>query len=229
MKLVFDIGYNHGEFSIACTHKHRNCKIIALEANPVLVQKGPVLKNITLLNNLVSNKVGEKIPFYISPEDGISTASTDFMKNSRFTKGSKYLNIKSKWGAPIDVESTTLDELIKTYGSPDFIKVDVEGYEQEVISGLSAPIPLIGFEWHEEDFDSVVEIVNHLSKIGFTEFGVVGYFEGDIPKEVTFSERGDPYMDFPKNFYSWDVLNKALNKLVDRSRLVHYGMFYGKK
>ena len=124
MKLVFDIGYNHGEFSIACTHKHRNCKIIAIEANPVLVQKGPVLKNITLLNNLASNKVGEKMPFYVSPEDGISTASTDFMKNSRFTKGSKYLHTKSQWFQPIEVESTTLDELIKTYGSPDFIKVD---------------------------------------------------------------------------------------------------------
>ncbi len=229
MKLVFDIGYNHGEFSIACTSKHRNCKIIALEANPSLTQNPPVISNVTLINKLVSTESGKQIPFYVNPqEDGISTASIEFLHNSRFTKGSKYIQHQSRWAHPINVESTTLNDLIKEYGVPDFIKIDVEGYEKEVINGLNQSTPLLGFEWHEEDYQSVIDIVNRLSNLGFTKFGVIGYFEEDIPKEITLSSKGDPYMDFPENFYEWEELKTALDKVINPERRVHYGMFYAK-
>jgi len=35
------------------------------------------------------------------------------------------------------VETLTLDEIINNYGSIDLIKIDVEGYELEVIKGIS--------------------------------------------------------------------------------------------
>jgi|7_EtaG_2_1085326.scaffolds.fasta_scaffold02813_4 FkbM family methyltransferase len=229
MKLVFDIGYNHGEFSIACTSKHRDCKIIALEANPTLTKEPPVLSNITLINKLVSTDSGKQTPFYVNPaEDGISTASMEFLQNSRFTQGNKYIQHQSRWSHPIHIESTTLTELIKEYGTPDFIKIDVEGFEKEVINGLSQTVPMLGFEWHEEDYNSVIDIVNRLSNLGFEKFGIIGYFEGDIPSEITFSDKGDPYMDFPENFYDWENLKPVLDKMINPERRVHYGMFYAK-
>lgn len=226
MKLVFDIGYNRGEFCTECIRSYPDCKIIAVEANRALAQTPPLFKNVTIINKLASNVAGVPVDFYISPEDGISTASLDYMKNSRFTKGSRYLHEASLWYPPVTVMSTTLEELIKEYGKPDFIKIDVEGHEKEVISGLNEPVSLLGFEWHEEDYESVLETVSHLSNIGFDSFGIVGFFEGDIPSELTFSSAGDPYMDFPKNFYSWDVLQRALEKIIDAERRIHYGMFY---
>ena len=229
MKLVFDIGYNHGEFSIACTSQHRECKIIALEANPMLTKNPPVLNNITLINKLVSTESGKQTPFYVNPaEDGISTASTEFLQNSRFTQGSKYIHHQSKWAHPISIESTTLTELIGEYGVPDFIKIDVEGYEKEVINGLNTTVPLLGFEWHEEDYQSVIDSVTRLSNLGFEKFGVVGYFEGDTPKELSISKKGDPYMYFPENFYEWEELKPALDKVITPERRVHYGMLYAK-
>jgi len=107
MKKVFDIGFNVGDFSRACILKHPECSIVAVEANPNLI---PLVKpewqlRINLLNFACSDKPGEEIDFYIEEkQSGISTASVDFIYNSRFTKGSKYLSTDSAtWNSPIKV------------------------------------------------------------------------------------------------------------------------------
>jgi FkbM family methyltransferase len=51
----------------------------------------------------------------------------------------------------IEVEVVTFDQLIDTYGCPDFCKIDVEGYELEVLGGLSRPVKLLSFEFHNRD------------------------------------------------------------------------------
>jgi|TARA_R110002051_G_scaffold24827_2_gene61237 FkbM family methyltransferase len=232
MKKVFDIGFNVGEFSQSCILKHPSCEIVAVEANPSLIPsiKPEWQRSINLLNLACSDKAGEEIDFYIEEkQSGISTASVDFIDNSRFTKGSKYLPTDSAtWNAPIKVKTTTLDSLIKEYGKPDFIKVDVEGYEYNVAKGLTSRANMIGFEWHEEDFESVEKTVDHFLSLGYLEFGVVGYFEQDVPDEITFSDEGDPYMKFPNKFVGSKILMSSLSKIIDPSRRVYYGMFYAK-
>jgi hypothetical protein len=37
--------------------------------------------------------------------------------------------------------------LMKEYGVPDFIKIDTEGFELEVIKGLSTPVKALSFEY----------------------------------------------------------------------------------
>ena len=233
MNLIFDIGFNVGEFTQTCFNKYKECSVIAVEANPNLCnavsQHFFTNYNFSLLNNLASNKEGEEIDFYISHNaTGVSTASTEFMENSRFTKGSKHLGENSiNWAAPIKVQSTTVDAMIERYGMPDLIKIDVEGYELNVLSGLTQKANDICFEWHEEERDNLYKILEHLQSIGYTQFGVIGYFEeGDIFPKATFSDKGDPYLEYPKNFYSLDELE--LNKLINPERRVNYGMFFAK-
>lgn len=229
MNLVFDIGYNVGEFSEAVINKHSNAKIIAVEANENLCTRNRNKNNpnITLLNNLMSDKDDEEIDFYIeSKQLGISTASKEFMDNSRFTKGSKNLGSNSaNWCDPVKVKSITLDSLINRYGIPNLIKIDVEGFEYNVIRGLNKKAEDICLEWHEEDYDSLLKIVSHLQILGYEKFGVIGWFdEGDVFDKVTFSSKGDPYLEYPNEFYTWEELD--MNRLVKSERRINYGMFF---
>jgi FkbM family methyltransferase len=233
MNLIFDIGFNVGEFTQTCFNKYNSCSVIAVEANPNLVstvsQHFFTNYNFSLLNNLVSDKEGESLDFYINPSaSGISTASTHFMKNSRFTKGSKYIGENStQWAAPIKVQSITIDSMIERYGIPDLIKIDVEGYELNVLKGLTQKANDICFEWHEEEKENLYQILEHLQSIGYTQFGVIGYFEeGDVFPKATFSDKGDPYLEYPKNFYTFE--NLELDKLINSERRVNYGMFFAK-
>ncbi len=233
MNLIFDIGFNVGEFTQTCFNKYKDCNIIAVEANPTLVKLASphffTNYNFTLHNNLVSDKMNEEINFYVSPNTtGVSTASTQFMENSRFTKGSKNLEKNSiKWEAPIKVESITIDSMIERYGIPDLIKIDVEGYELSVLKGLTQKVNDICWEWHEEEDDTLFKSLEHLQSIGYTQFGTIGYFdEGDVFEKATFSDKGDPYLEYPKNFYSLEDLE--LYKLINPERRVNYGMFFAK-
>jgi FkbM family methyltransferase len=233
MNLIFDIGFNVGEFTQTCFNKYKECSVIAVEANPNLCnavsQHFFTNYNFSLLNNLVSNNEGEEIDFYISHNaTGVSTASTEFMENSRFTKGSKHLGENSiNWAAPIKVQSITIDSMIERYGMPDLIKIDVEGYEHTVLSGLTQKANDICFEWHEEERDNLYKILEHLQGLGYEQFGVIGWFdEGDVFEKATFSDKGDPYLEYPKNFYTLEDLE--LDKLINPERRVNYGMFFAK-
>lgn len=70
----------------------------------------------------------------------------------------------------VEVRVSTLDNLIDKYGKPTFIKIDVEGYENEVLKGLSVPVDYISFEVLSFNVDLMEECLFILSKLGYTKF-----------------------------------------------------------
>ena len=185
--LVFDIGCNRGEYTQSWLQKDPECHVVCVDANHNFnfayeaVEK--TLSRITFVNKLVTAKSDGTKDFFIDyGQTGISTASREFMQESRFAKGSKNLppNSGGWMPKPVQVQTITLDNLIEEHGHPDIIKIDVEGHEYEVICGLSQKVSMLHFEWHEEMFDEVEKSIQHLKKIGFKEFHISGYFTTQI-------------------------------------------------
>lgn len=98
-----------------------------------------------------------------------------------------------KWDKTIEVEMTTLDNLIGEYGVPSFIKIDVEGYELEVLSGLSHPINMISFEYTvPEQITKIEQCVKTVEK--FNPDILLNFSIGESMKWA--QTNGYPYQNF---------------------------------
>src|SRR5262245_46891591 len=71
-----------------------------------------------------------------------------------------------RWSREQTVTMTTLDWLIERYGAPAFVKIDVEGFESEVIKGLTRPVKALSMEFIPEFIGSTLECLQHLERLG---------------------------------------------------------------
>lgn len=159
--LVFDVGANIGN-RVAPLLKV-GAKIVAVEPQEACYTtlRKKFKDKITIVTNGVDANLGIK-KFYMSskstPLSSFSEEWVNSMKTNRFQS--------EDWDRVEEIEMTTLDHLIKEYGTPVFIKIDVEGYEKEVLKGLSQPIKYISFEYTVPEYpDKALECVNRLRAI----------------------------------------------------------------
>ena len=78
-----------------------------------------------------------------------------------------------RWQESVEVDVTTLDALIDEHGVPHFCKIDVEGFEVEVLTGLSWPLPALSVEFVRGALDIAVKSVQRLETLGRYEFNAV--------------------------------------------------------
>ena len=111
---------------------------------------------------------------YLNDANVLSTLSTEWIQ--RMGESGRFQGLN--WGRQIAVPLTSLDRLIEQYGVPAFCKIDVEGYEYQVLQGLSRPLSALSFEFAEETIDQTVRCVERLQQLGDYEFNFV---QGDVP------------------------------------------------
>ena len=145
--LVFDIGANYG--NRIEPNLRNGCKVVAVEPQPECVNylRKKYKDKVSIENVGVGASKGV-LDFHISSWSILSTFSDDFIQK---TKESGRFS-KSSWDKTIKVNLVTLDDLIAKYGSPQFIKVDVEGYEEQVFKGLTKKVKYISFEYTLPEF-----------------------------------------------------------------------------
>lgn len=119
---VVDVGANVGEFSLFC--HERGATVVAVEPDPVPLEALKLNasgKRIEVIQRGLSDKMGV-IPFYSSSESA----------DSSFVEPPSYTQID-------EVSAVTLDDLHSELGMPDidFLKVEAEGYEPEVLRGAT--------------------------------------------------------------------------------------------
>jgi FkbM family methyltransferase len=71
-----------------------------------------------------------------------------------------------RWDTVVTVPLVTLDELIARHGEPQFCKIDVEGFEQEVLTGLTQPLPALSFEYIPVSADRAIACIERISALG---------------------------------------------------------------
>lgn len=208
MRIVFDIGANRGRTAEIFLNDFD--RVISFEPNPGLAD---FLKNrfqnskLVVDKRAISHQKGTQ-EFKLANVDTISTLSIDWVENSRFTG-------EYHWDNSIVVETITLSDAIKEYGIPDYVKIDTEGYEYEILTNFHELLPetLFAFEWAEEQKGKIKKTLQHLFTLGYTHFA--------------FTE-GDPVLY--DNQLSWNTFNDFnLIETLDETRKSKWGMIYFKK
>jgi len=70
------------------------------------------------------------------------------------------------------VPVTTLDALIAAHGVPAFVKIDVEGFEADVLAGLSRALPTLSFEFTTIQRDVAMACLARIAALGSYRFDV---------------------------------------------------------
>jgi len=167
-QLCFDVGANVGDKSEIFIEI--GASVVAIEPQKECIKR---LKrrfinkaNFLLVPYGLSDKSGN-MTLKISPKSNtISTMSQRWENEGRFSNDYTLAHTEN-------VVVTTLDKIIMDYGCPDYIKIDVEGFEFNVIRGLSIPVKLVSFEFVDEFLDEAVNCINYLSKLGKVTLNVI--------------------------------------------------------
>jgi hypothetical protein len=70
----------------------------------------------------------------------------------------------------ITVPAITMDDLIERHGVPDFLKIDVEGMEADVLKGLNRKPKFLSFEYHMNPplWENAQRCLIEVERLGFT-------------------------------------------------------------
>jgi FkbM family methyltransferase len=162
--LAFDVGAHVG--NRVRVFRRIGALVVAVEPQPDFVA---VLRrlygrdpDVTIQSCGVAAESGQGNLHLSTRTPTVSTFADSWMNDVRADR--RFQRIR--WDTMISVPTVTLDELITQHGEPQFCKIDVEGYEQEVLTGLSQPIPTLSFEYIPVAVSRAIACVERTSALG---------------------------------------------------------------
>lgn len=160
--LVFDIGANLGE---------RSENFLALGAKVVAVEPQPALA--ARLRERLSDRSGFVVveaalgqargQAQLMPASYHTVASMNPQWVERVQSTGRFDGIR--WGNPVSVPVITADDLVDRLGVPAFMKIDVEGYEAQVLAGLSRAPQALSFEFVPEYTEGALTCMARLDEL----------------------------------------------------------------
>ena len=172
--LIFDVGANCGYKSdiflrlgarVVAIEPDQMCQIVLKEKFLRYRVKG---KPLVVVEKAVSDKSSTETMWIDSPASGKNTFSQKWVETLRSDE--VRFGHKLSFGQVKQVETVSVEQLIAEHGTPFFVKVDVEGYELNVLQGLQRPVPYLSFEVNLPEFRAeglkCVQVLRQLTRDG---------------------------------------------------------------
>ena len=167
--LVFDVGAHVGTRARAM--RSAGARVVALEPQypfaPFLRRTLP--RDITLLEVAAGRSVSQASMAVSSRHPTVSSLQADFVDGAAAAPGFAHV----RWNRRQQVQVVTLDSLIARFGCPDHVKIDVEGYEIEVLAGLSRPVRLLSVEFLPAFPHLTRAVIDRITELGDYRFNPV--------------------------------------------------------
>lgn len=167
-KGFIDAGAHFGETNFLISSVFPNTRVVSFEANP---NCEPILKQqgIEYIIGLLGNETKENVPFYLDPNDVTSTGCSIYKEQSpHFEKAEK-----------VDLNMYRLDDVIPLEANMEFLKMDVQGAEIDVLKGASKIMEKIKWIYLEVSFVKCNEGAPLFDDV-FLYMKSIGYSVSDI-------------------------------------------------
>jgi len=163
--LVFDAGANAGhktDIFLRC-----GGRVIAIEPGKdslkTLRQRFGGHPKVTIVPVAISDRQGTAT-FYQCTNSAYSSCSESWVRSLQDVGRPEG---KFTFAGAREVPTQTLDSMIAEYGQPEFIKLDVEGYELQALKGLSHAVPSVSIEVNfPNDRENAIESIKRISGLG---------------------------------------------------------------
>jgi len=166
--LAFDIGAHVGDRT--ASFRRLGARVVAVEPQPRLARLLRLLfgrdADVVRVSALVGAMPGEAVLRLNTANPTVATVSAGFIAAAKGAPGWE----GQRWDAEIRLPVATLDALAAAHGRPDFVKLDVEGYEAEALAGLSFAPRSLSFEFTTIQRGVALAALRRLSLLGYRAF-----------------------------------------------------------
>jgi FkbM family methyltransferase len=168
-ELVFDVGAHVGSRTRAM--RAAGARVVALEPQQPFAGflRRTLPRDVTLVEAAAGPAEAEAEMAISSRHPTVSTLDAALVAGASRAAGFEHV----RWDRRQRVRVVTLDALIGRFGVPAYVKIDVEGFELDVLRGLTQPVPLLSVEFLPAYPALTRPVIAHLSELGPYRFNVV--------------------------------------------------------
>lgn len=150
MTCIFDIGHNTGQDTHNYLSRSRTSRVVAVDANPILMQRSASTfsEHITTgrLQLVTTGLVDTSVKAEAKEADGLTFWVNTL--NDRFSSFKERTGCRGRSGVfldpgnhtycrPITVPTRSCVDLVREFGTPEYMKVDIEGLDNACVASLA--------------------------------------------------------------------------------------------